>query len=54
MLVYDDHRAAGKVRVSDKGVTAAYYDTYGDFQLSYRYGDVNIPVSRIRAAQSGM
>ena len=20
-----------------------YYDTYGDFQLSYRYGDVYIP-----------
>jgi predicted dehydrogenase len=20
-----------------------YYDTYGDFQMSYRYGDVHIP-----------
>jgi predicted dehydrogenase len=44
MLVYDDTVLQEKVRVYDKGVTKhPYYDTYGDFQLSYRYGDVNIP-----------
>src|SRR6266481_5993382 len=44
MLVYDDTALQEKVRVYDKGVTKQpYYDTYGDFQLSYRYGDVNIP-----------
>jgi predicted dehydrogenase len=44
MLVYDDTALQEKVRVYDKGVTKQpYYDTFGDFQLSYRYGDVNIP-----------
>ncbi len=44
MLVYDDTALQEKVRVYDKGVTKhPYYDTYGGFQLSYRYGDVNIP-----------
>ena len=44
MLVYDDTASQEKVRIYDKGVTKhPYYDTYGDFQLSYRYGDVNIP-----------
>jgi predicted dehydrogenase len=45
MLVYDDTALQEKVRVYDKGVTKhPYYDTFGDFQLSYRYGDVNIPL----------
>lgn len=44
MLVYDDTAPQEKIRVYDKGVTMhPYYDTYGDFQLSYRYGDVYIP-----------
>jgi predicted dehydrogenase len=44
MLVYDDTAPQEKVRIYDKGVTKhPYYDTFGDFQLSYRYGDVNIP-----------
>jgi predicted dehydrogenase len=44
MLVYDDTQLQEKVRVYDKGVTKQpYYDTFGDFQPSYRYGDVNIP-----------
>jgi predicted dehydrogenase len=44
MLVYDDTALQEKIRVYDKGVTKhPYYDTFGDFQLSYRYGDVNIP-----------
>ncbi len=44
MLVYDDTALQEKIRVYDKGVTISpYYDTYGDFQMSYRYGDVYIP-----------
>jgi predicted dehydrogenase len=44
MLVYDDTAAQEKIRIYDKGVTAQkYYDTFGDFQFSYRYGDIQIP-----------
>lgn len=44
MLVYDDTALQEKIRVYDKGVSISpYYDTYGDFQMSYRYGDVHIP-----------
>jgi predicted dehydrogenase len=44
MLVYDDTAPQEKVRVYDKGVTKhPYCDTFGDFQLSYRNGDVHIP-----------
>jgi predicted dehydrogenase len=44
MLVYDDTALQEKIRVYDKGVTMSpYYDTFGDFQMSYRYGDVYIP-----------
>jgi predicted dehydrogenase len=44
MLVYDDTDPHEKVRIYDKGVSVQrYYDTYADFQLSYRYGDVHSP-----------
>ncbi len=44
MLVYDDLALQEKVRIYDKGVDVApYYDTFGEFQFSYRYGDVMIP-----------
>lgn len=44
MLVYDDTALQEKIRVYDKGVTVQpYYNTFGDFQLSYRYGDIHIP-----------
>jgi predicted dehydrogenase len=44
MVVYDDVEALEKIRIYDKGVEAPpYTDTYGDFQCSYRYGDVVIP-----------
>ena len=33
-----------KIRIYDKGVTVTpHYDTFGEFQLSYRYGDISIP-----------
>jgi predicted dehydrogenase len=44
MLVYDDTATQEKIRIYDKGVTLhPYYDTFGQFQLSYRYGDIHIP-----------
>jgi predicted dehydrogenase len=44
MLVYDDTATQEKIRIYDKGVTVhPYYDTFGQFQLSYRYGDIHIP-----------
>ena len=44
MVVYDDTALQEKIRVYDKGVSVQrHYDTYGEFQLSYRYGDIQIP-----------
>ncbi|HLH77662.1 MAG TPA: Gfo/Idh/MocA family oxidoreductase [Candidatus Binataceae bacterium] len=44
MLVYDDTATQEKIRIYDKGVDVQrYYDSYDEFQLSYRYGDIQIP-----------
>ncbi len=44
MAVYDDVETLEKIRIYDKGVeTPAHTDTFGEFQLSYRYGDITIP-----------
>jgi predicted dehydrogenase len=44
MVVYDDVESLEKVRIYDKGVEAPpYTNTFGDFQFSYRYGDITIP-----------
>jgi predicted dehydrogenase len=44
MVVYDDVESLEKVRVYDKGVEAPpYTNSFGDFQFSYRYGDITIP-----------
>jgi predicted dehydrogenase len=44
MLVYDDTAASEKIRIYDKGVNVQrYYDSFDEFQLSYRYGDIRIP-----------
>jgi predicted dehydrogenase len=44
MVVYDDVESLEKVRIYDKGVeTPPYTNTFGDFQFSYRYGDITIP-----------
>lgn len=44
MLVYNDVESLEKIRVYDKGVDAVpYTENYGEFQASYRYGDVTIP-----------
>jgi len=44
MVVYDDVETLEKIKIYDKGVEAPRYtNTFGDFQCSYRYGDVVIP-----------
>jgi predicted dehydrogenase len=44
MLVYDDVEPLEKIRIYDKGVEKPpYTNTFGDFQLSYRYGNIVIP-----------
>jgi len=44
MLVYDDVSPLEKIRVYDKGVTVQpHYDTFGEFHLAYRFGDIFIP-----------
>jgi hypothetical protein len=44
MVVYDDVETLEKIRIYDKGVDAPpYTDTYGEFQCSYRYGNIVIP-----------
>lgn len=47
MLVYDDVSANEKIRIYDKGVEGPrHYDSFGDFQYSYRYGDITTPMLR--------
>ncbi len=44
MLVYDDIEPQEKIKIYDKGVEVPpYYDTYAEFQFSYRYGDIYSP-----------
>lgn len=44
MVVYDDVEMLEKIKIYDKGVeTPDYTDNYGEFQLSYRYGNIIIP-----------
>jgi predicted dehydrogenase len=44
MLVNDDVSSLEKIRVYDKGVDVPpHYDSFGEFNLSYRFGDILIP-----------
>jgi predicted dehydrogenase len=44
MLVYNDVEPLEKIRIYDQKVKAPkYYDTFGEFQFAYHYGDVVIP-----------
>jgi len=44
MLVYDDTEPQEKIKIYDKGVEVPpYYDSYGEFPFSYRYGDIFSP-----------
>lgn len=43
MLVYDDTEVMEKVKIYDKGVAYKDPDSFGEFQLSYRAGDIVSP-----------
>jgi len=43
MVVWDDMDPAEKVKVYDRGVEFTEPQTFGEFQLSYRMGDMNAP-----------
>lgn len=44
MLVYDDTEPLEKIKIYDKGVKVPpYYDSFGEFQYSYHYGDIYSP-----------
>lgn len=44
MVVYDDVEMLEKLKIYDKGVEMpSRTDSYGEFQLSYRYGNITIP-----------
>jgi len=44
MVVYDDIETLEKIRIYDKGVLIPNsHHSFGEFQLSYRYGDIIIP-----------
>lgn len=44
MILYDDNAPHEKIRIYDKCVEIPeYYDTFGEFNYSYHYGDMNSP-----------
>ena len=43
MLVYDDMESVEKVKIFDRGVDFKDPETFGEFQLSYRTGDILSP-----------
>lgn len=44
MVVYDDIEALEKIKIYDKGVLGPDpHEGFGEFHLSYRYGDITIP-----------
>lgn len=48
MVVYNDVEPAEKLRIYDRGAEAAPIpETFGEFQFSYRHGDVRIPHLRM-------
>lgn len=48
MAVYDDVEALDKIRVYNRGIDVPdHTTTFGEFQLSYRYGDVVSPYLRL-------
>jgi predicted dehydrogenase len=43
MLMYDDTESVEKVKIFDQGVDYKDPETFGEFQLSYRTGDIRAP-----------
>src|SRR5262249_1150913 len=43
MVVYDDTEPSEKIKIYDRGVTIHQPGTFGEFQLTYRIGDMIAP-----------
>ncbi len=44
MMIFDDVQPTEKIRIYDKSVEGPkHYDTFAEFQYSYKYGDIVIP-----------
>src|SRR5207245_8749193 len=43
MAVFDDVSTSSKLRIYDRGVERPDTDSYGEFHLAYRHGEVVIP-----------
>jgi len=43
MVIYDDTDASEKVKIYDRGVVLRNPESFGEFQLSYRMGDMLAP-----------
>ena len=43
MLIYDDTEAVEKIKIFDHGVDFRDPETFGEYQLSYRTGDIVSP-----------
>ncbi|MBI4722644.1 MAG: Gfo/Idh/MocA family oxidoreductase [Candidatus Stahlbacteria bacterium] len=44
MVIYDDTDPSQKIKIFDKGISAMEHTTFGEFQLSYRTGDIIVPI----------
>ena len=44
MVIYDDTDPSQKVKIFDKGISSMEHTTFGEFQLSYRTGDIIVPI----------
>ncbi|HEY7200747.1 MAG TPA: Gfo/Idh/MocA family oxidoreductase, partial [Candidatus Dormibacteraeota bacterium] len=43
MAVFDDVSATAKLRIYDSGVDQPRTDSYGEFEVAYRHGEITIP-----------
>lgn len=44
MLVFDDTSILEKVKIFDKGIEKLEHSSFGEFQLSYRTGEISVPI----------
>lgn len=44
MLVFDDTSVLEKIKLFDKGIDKLEHSSFGEFQLSYRTGEISVPI----------
>jgi len=54
MLVFDDTRNEEKIKIYDRGIDVKPPDSFGEFQLTYRTGDIVIPALESKEPLSDM